>query len=306
MSVLSVSQLNVFAEFFRGIGRPVRDLSFALERGERLAVVGESGSGKTMTALALFGLLPSNCRAEGRAELNGRNLLTMKERALNALRGRELVYVPQSGAEYLNPSAKISEHMDETLRAAGVRDRAARKSLAAEKLAAAGLEDVARVLKSYPFELSGGMAQKTVLALAACASPSLVVADEPTKGIDEASAEKFLDGLDTLFPDAAVMLITHNIAVAERCASVLVMFGGCAVEYGSAEKVLATPSHPYTSALLAALPENGFCAPRPAMHPQGENSCPYFSRCPRSDNRCFDECPPLKDINGVLTRCFYA
>lgn len=306
MSVLSVVEMNVYADFTRGTGRVVRGISFDIDRGERLAVVGESGSGKTMTALALFGLLPANCRAEGRAELNGVNLLALKARELNAMRGRDMVYVPQSGAEYLNPSAKVSAHMYETLKRAGVKDKNVRRALAAEKLREAGLDDAERVMKSYPFELSGGMAQKTVLALAACASPSLVVADEPTKGIDEAAAENFLDGLDRLFPQAAVMLITHNIAVAARCSYVLVMFGGCAVEYGAAERVLSSPAHPYTRSLLAALPENGFGVAAPPMHPQGKNSCPYFSRCARSDNRCYDECPPLNDANGVLTRCFYA
>lgn len=276
--------LTVTAEMAKGSREIVSSVSLCADEGERLAVVGESGSGKTMTALAVLGLLPSNCRATGSVTLDGRELLGLSERKLNAVRGREIFLIPQSGAEFLNPSLKISTQLYETLRKQGIK-RKDLKAAACEKLRRAGLDNAEEMLARYPFELSGGQAQRVTLAAACSSDVRLLIADEPTKGIDADTAALFLDGLDALFPHAAIVVITHDISVAARTDRTAVMLGGKIVEYGDTADVLSSPLHPYTRALIAALPANGLHADR-ELRRACEGGCVYYSRCPLADDEC--------------------
>lgn len=287
-----------------GVSVIVPDLSFSLDAGERLAIVGESGCGKTMTAMAILSLLPSNCTREGQIIFDGRELRPRDERRMRALRGRDIVFVPQSGGEFLNPALTVGTQLAESLRRAGVKGRAALRSATVQKLREAGLDDAEDAVRKYPFQLSGGQAQKVVLASALCSKPRLVIADEPTKGIDEEGAMRFMDSLDRLFPDAAVIVITHNVHIANRCRRVLVMYRGEMMEYGSCATVLGLPSHPYTASLTAALPDGGLC-PRPVLREEG-HGCAFYSRCPSAGERCGLEKPEAVMADGVLTRCFYA
>ncbi|MDR2501662.1 MAG: ATP-binding cassette domain-containing protein [Oscillospiraceae bacterium] len=222
--MLSVENLTIRAKLDRGLSLIVEGLSFDVTRGTRLGIVGESGCGKTMTALALIGLLPHNCRAGGSARLDGTELLPLSQRELRRLRGREIVYIPQSGADFLNPSMTVRLHFAETLARLGYA-RSARSGAMRELLEQAGFSEPESVLKKYPFQLSGGMAQRVLLALALAAKPKLVIADEPTRGLHRDAALKFMDLLESSFSDCAVAIITHDRTIAERCDSVLEMRG---------------------------------------------------------------------------------
>lgn len=258
--LLNVRDLKINAQFARGEGLIVKGASFILRSGKPLAIVGESGSGKTMCALALLGLLPDNCAANGSAFLcetqdgelsdKGVELIGMKERAINKLRGTRLVYIPQSGAEFLNPALKIKTQIYESLKKAGVKGKSALKAATVEKLNESGIEHAEIMLEKYPSAISGGEAQRVALAIAHCSRPALIIADEPTKGIDSQTARVFYDAIDG-FKDACLIIITHDMELAKKCDSVLVLKDGEVQEYGETKTVFSSPKSDYTKRLLS-------------------------------------------------------
>ena len=164
-------------------------------------------------------------------------------------------------------------------------------ALAAEKLRLAGFDAPETVLDKYPFQLSGGMAQRVTITLAACSRARLLIADEPTNGLDEAGRAQFFALLDSIFPDAAKLIITHDISVAARCDRILVLCGGRMLETGTVDAVLGAPYHPYTKALLAAQVANGM-QPSPVLR-EGVSGCPFYARCPEAEEAC---------LNGAMSK----
>ena len=255
----------------------VRDVSFSIHAGESLALIGETGSGKTMIALSILRLLPRNVhQTESKIVFCGADLPVGA--AMRTLVGTQIVYIPQNGSEFLNPSKKIKHHLYDSLRKAGIQGRELHGA-ALNRLSVAGFEAPAEIMERYPFQLSGGMAQRVTIALAACARPSLVIADEPTNGLDQAAKERFMALLNTLFPGAALLIITHDIAVAALCDRTLVLCGGRRMEQGPSNMVLHTPRSPYTRALIGALVENGMAETPPLR--SGVCDCPFYCNCPQ-------------------------
>lgn len=260
----------------------VQDVTLCIRPGESLALVGETGSGKTILAQSIMGVLPGNVkRIGGTMTLCGREITGEKQ--LRALLGREIVYIPQNGHEFLNPSATVRRHLFDGLARLGV-PKGDRDRQALEKLRLAGFGDPGAVLELYPFQLSGGMAQRVTIALALCSRAKLLIADEPTNGLDEASKLRFMEELDTLFPEAGKLIITHDISVAAMCSRIFVLCRGRAVECGGAAEVLESPCHPYTRALLGALVENGMGETQVLRKEQG--LCPFYRRCPQAAEDC--------------------
>mgnify|MGYP004564939131 FL=1 len=275
---------TISAKLSRGERVLLHNVSFSLSSGERLAVIGETGSGKTMLALSILGLLPANVRMrDGCVQLDGAALPTGKQ--LQTLRGDRIVYIPQNGAEFLLPTRAVRKQLYDGLKKLGL-PRKEFPALAAEKLRLAGFDAPEMVLDKYPFQLSGGMAQRVTIALAACARARLLIADEPTNGLDEAGRAQFFALLDSIFPDAAKLIITHDISVAARCGRVLVLCGGRMLETGVSSTVLSAPRHPYTKALLAAQVANGM-QPSPVLR-EGVSVCPFYARCPEADAACLN------------------
>lgn len=275
---------TISAKLARGERVLLQDVSFSLSSGERLAVIGETGSGKTMLALSILGLLPANVRMQsGCIQMDGAALPTGKQ--LQTLRGDKLVYIPQNGAEFLLPARTVRKQLYDSLKKLGL-PRKDFPALAAEKLRLAGFDAPETVLDKYPFQLSGGMAQRVTIALAACSRARLLIADEPTNGLDEAGRAQFFALLDSIFPDAAKLIITHDISVAARCDRVLVLCGGRMLETGVSSTVLSAPRHPYTKALLAAQVANGM-QPSPILR-EGTSGCPFYTRCPETDAGCLN------------------
>ena len=275
---------TISAKLSRGERVLLHNVSFSLSSGERLAVIGETGSGKTMLALSILGLLPANVRMrDGCVQLDGAALPTGKQ--LQTLRGDRIVDIPQNGAEFLLPTRAVRKQLYDSLKKLGL-PRKVFPALAAEKLHLAGFDAPEMVLDKYPFQLSGGMAQRVTIALAACSRVRLLIADEPTNGLDEAGRAQFFALLDSIFPDAAKLIITHDISVAARCGRVLVLCGGHTLETGASADVLSTPRHPYTKALLAAQVANGM-QPSPVLR-EGVSVCPFYARCPEADTACLN------------------
>ncbi len=307
-TILNVERLSVNAQLKNGFTQIVNELSFKIESGQQLGIVGESGCGKTMTAMAIFGLLPPNCHASGKVALNGNPLLNLSEKQLNEKRGREIVLIPQSGADFLNPSLKVRNQIYETLKRAGITAKDDLRKRAEELLGQVGFDKPDEVMEKYPFQLSGGMAQRIVLAIGLAFSPSLVIADEPTRGIDDETAALFIKQLGKMFYDSAVIIITHNIALARTCHNILVMHSGEMMEYGRADVILNSPRHPYTKSLIDALPSNGFKSgilPDIGRISAGEG-CPFYIRCSIGTDDCSKNTIPLKEACGTSWRCLHA
>lgn len=269
-----------------GIVHAVTDVSFALRKGRVLALVGESGCGKSVLAAALLGLLPANAQIRGTAMLRGGGepveLCSAPEPVLaGSVRGRRIGLVPQSAASHLTPVRTARSQLVEALRTLSPQqtDVAVVVNELAERV---GLDP--STLDRYPHELSGGMAQRTALALALAGNPAVLLADEPTTGLDRPLVEHTVDGLAaTAAGGKAVLLITHDLAAARRVATDLaVMYAGRLVEVGPAGEVFADPWHPYTTGLLGALPEHGF-EPIPGHPPEltaPPDGCAFCARHP--------------------------
>ncbi|WP_166349524.1 ABC transporter ATP-binding protein [Phytoactinopolyspora limicola] len=271
--------------------RAVNDVSFRLRRGRVLALVGESGSGKSVLASTILGLLPGNAQVRGSVTLGGAGgepmeLLRASERVLaGRVRGRRVGLVPQSAATHLTPVRTARAQLAEVVRelAMGRRRDRSREALRVEELAAeVGLAP--SELDRYPHELSGGMAQRVVTALALAGDPPVVIADEPTAGLDRVLVDRTVDLLRALATGGrSVLLITHDLAAAESAADDLaVMYAGRLLEVGPVGAVLADPWHDYTRGLLGALPAGGL-VPIPGQPPELTNlpeGCVFHHRCP--------------------------
>ncbi|MEV0887250.1 ABC transporter ATP-binding protein [Streptomyces microflavus] len=280
----------------------VTDARFSVAPGECLALVGESGCGKSVLASALLGLLPANAETTGSAVLGGdTDLLTAGERTLaRTVRGRRIGLVPQSPAAHLTPVRTVRAQLEETLRElTGVRGAAAVRDAAGEAAARASFP--ADHLDRYPHELSGGLAQRAATALALIGDAPLLLADEPTTGLDRDLVERTVDELRRHTDEGrALLIITHDLAAAERIADrVAVMYAGRIVEIAGSRPFFGAPGprHPYAKGLLDALPERDF-APIPGMPPELgalPDGCAFAARCTRADARCTDERPAFED-----------
>lgn len=287
----------------------VTDVSFRLAPGECLALVGESGCGKSVLASALLGLLPGNAETAGSARLaDGLDVLAADERTLaRTVRGRRIGLVPQSPAAHLTPVRTVRAHLEETVRVpgapAGLRGRRGRAAVrAAAHAAAERAAFPATHLDRYPHELSGGLAQRAATALALVGDAPLLLADEPTTGLDRDLVHRTVDELraHTRPAGRALLMITHDLAAAERIAdTVAVMYAGRIVETAPAAAFFGAPGprHPYAAGLLDALPERAF-APVPGAPPElGDlpDGCAFAARCARADAVCRAERPPLTE-----------
>ncbi|MFF8288627.1 ABC transporter ATP-binding protein [Streptomyces sp. NPDC016309] len=269
----------------------VSGASFDLATGECLALVGESGCGKSVLASALLGLLPGNARTAGTAVIDGTDLLSADERTLaRTVRGRRVGLVPQSPAAHLTPVRTVRAHLEETLRELAGTPRAelGRAAVAAAERAAFP----PALLDRYPHELSGGQAQRAATALALVGDAPLLLADEPTTGLDRDLVHRTADELRRHTDDGrALLLITHDLAAAERIADrVAVMYAGRIVELSAAGRFFGRPGprHPYARGLLAALPERDF-TPVPGMPPELgalPDGCAFAPRCDRASGAC--------------------
>jgi len=264
--VLDVCGLTVSYQTAEGKVDGVSQISFSLRAGETVAVVGESGSGKSTTAAALVGLSAGNARIEaGSISLAGEELMGANERRWRSIRGRLLGFVPQDPGMSLDPVKRIDSQLCEAMTVHGV-PRSAARVRARQLLLEVGLQDTERVARSFPHQLSGGMRQRVLIAIALANNPALIIADEPTSALDVGVQRQILDRLQTLARDrgAAVLLITHDLGVAlDRADRLIVMYRGRIVETGNARQIFDHPQHAYTQQLLAAAPSLSRVQKRP-------------------------------------------
>ena len=310
-AALSVRDLTL------GIGGAsvVDGMAFDVAPGEVMALVGESGCGKSLTALAAMRLLPrAVTRVRGRVELAGVDLYARSEREVRRLRGRKISMIFQEPLAALDPLSPVGAQVAE---GTGLQGNAARQAVLA-MLEEVGISDPVRRIAQYPFELSGGMAQRVMIATALVSRPDVLIADEPTTALDVTIQAQILDLLRRLAAGrgTAILLITHDMGVVADIADrVAVMYAGRIAETGRTGQIFIRPRHPYTALLLAALPrltdtpksELAVIAgqvPLPGRFPPG---CRFADRCPLVSDRCRAEQPPLRDMGeGQLSACWHA
>ena len=314
-ALLEVRNLGVSFPGSHGDARVVRDVSFRVERGETVALVGESGSGKTVTALSLMGLLPETARLDSGTSIRigGREVAPALGGEAGTLRGGTVGMVFQDPLTALNPVRRVGAQLEEVIRVHGTA-RGDEGAAASRLLVEVGLPDPAGVMDAYPHQLSGGMRQRALIAIALAGDPDLLVADEPTSALDANLQLQILDLLATLGRTRrlGVLLITHDFGVVQRASDrVVVFYAGETVEEGRTDQVLAGPLHPYTRALLAALPYGGEPKERfgvlPGQAPdpaRWDSACAFRERCPLVERRCAVH-PRLEQTeSGRRVRCW--
>src|SRR5712692_798620 len=314
---LQVEHLEVTHRVRGNDRRALRDVSFQIGRRESYGLVGESGSGKSTVALALTRYLPRNGRVSaGRITINGRDPLAMNAAQLRDLRARTVSMVYQEPGRALNPSIRVGRQVAEVYEIAGLHRSAAMEKSEA-MLRTVQISDPGRVMGLYPHQISGGMAQRVVIAMALAAEPSLLILDEPTTALDATVEAEVLDLVAALRQELAtsVLFISHNLAViAKMCDRVGVLYAGDLVEEGPARQVFDNPQHPYTVGLLRCIPrrgqrkDHGRLDTIPGFLPPAGHSitgCVFAPRCSIVQDRCREAAPPSFQINPAHTsRCY--
>ena len=317
MPLLKVENLRTWFDSDRGPIRAVDGVDFEIGAGRTLGVVGESGSGKSVTALSVMRLVdtPGNIADESRIVFEGRDLTELDEKTMEGIRGDEISMIFQEPMTSLNPVQRVGEQIAEAVRShqgVSAKDAAAR---AVEMLDLVGISEAPRRANDYPHQMSGGMRQRVMIAIALACNPKLLIADEPTTALDVTIQAQILELMTELRDrlGMAMMLITHDLGVvAEMCDDVVVMYAGRVVESGPVTDVFTSPQHPYTEALLQSIPMLGMTqaeplrvirgtVPSPLDWPEG---CRFEPRCDYAFPKCSEEHPPLFQVGNQHSACW--
>ena len=296
--LLSVKNLSTEFPVKKGIVRAVEDVSFDVDQGEILAIVGESGSGKSVTSLSIMGLLaePGHV-AGGSLEFEGKDLATLSEKQYRELRGNDMAMIFQEPMTSLNPVYRVGNQIVEAIRTHEKVSKAEAKDRAVDLLRKVGIPSPEARINDYPHQMSGGMRQRVMIAMALACNPKLLIADEPTTALDVTIQAQILDLLRRLRDDTgmAVLLITHDLGVVSETADrVVVMYCGQVVEEAEVRTLFDHPMHPYTLGLLKSIP-------RLLEMPPG---CHFSDRCDSCMDICRTKVPELVDVDGHKVRCF--
>ncbi len=312
--LLDVQHLTTEFRTRRGTVKAVRDVSFSLEKGEILALVGESGSGKSVTSLSIMGLLSSNGRvSSGKVMFNGEDLLTKSEHVLRKIRGNHISMIFQEPMTSLNPIFTVGDQILESIRLHTKLTKKEAQEKMLHLLDLVGIPNPVKRVKDYPHQLSGGMRQRVMIAIAMACEPQLLIADEPTTALDVTIQAQILDLIYRMREqfNISVLLITHDLGVvAEAADRVAVMYCGRIVEEGKTSDILTRPCHPYTLGLLRSIPRLDDHTDRlymiPGMVPPPEEVpeyCAFADRCEHATDKCREGLPPFITLKDRSVRC---
>ena len=313
-SLLDVTDLSVRFDTDDGTVHAVDRMSFTLDRGEVLGIVGESGCGKTVTALSMLRLLPPTATISGRAVFEGVDLLTLSAGRLRRIRGKEIAFVFQEPMTSLNPVFTVGRQIGEVVQKHLGASRTRARTRAIELLRLVRIPAAERRVDEYPHQLSGGMRQRVMIAMALACDPKILIADEPTTALDVTIQAGILDLMRDIRDrlGTAIILITHNLGVVADIADrVVVMYAGREAEEAPVEELFAHPQHPYTIGLLGAIPRRGVDRLReiPGIVPSLSaplDHCAFAARCPRADELSWSEVPELRPVRpDHLVACFH-
>jgi oligopeptide/dipeptide ABC transporter ATP-binding protein len=315
--LLEVNDLRVEFRVLDGVVKAVDGISFSIAPGETLGVVGESGCGKSVTALSIMRLLdspPAAIAEDSEILFNGRNVLALSDEEMRSIRGNDIAMIFQEPMTSLNPVYTVGDQIAEVVQRHRRQSRKDAWARAVEALDQVGIANPDRRAKQYPHELSGGMRQRVMIAMALSCDPKLLIADEPTTALDVTIQAQILELIRKLQDDtgAALMLITHDLGVvAETVHNVVVMYAGRVVETGTVDDVLLSPKHPYTEGLIASIPSKDLrgqplnvikgTVPNPFNMPKG---CNFAPRCPYRFGPCGDHDPRIEDARPPDVACW--
>jgi len=320
-NLLSIKNLSTHFYTEQGVVKAVQDVSFDIQQGKTLAVVGESGCGKSVTALSVMRLIPwpPGKIVEGDIQFEGQSLPKLSDRQMRQIRGNAIAMIFQEPMTSLNPVFTVGNQIIETICLHRKTDTPQARALAIEMMRKVGIADPQRRIDEYPHQMSGGMRQRVMIAMALSCSPKLLIADEPTTALDVTIQAQILDLLRQLqrSEQMSIMLITHDLGVvAENADEVVVMYASRLVETASVASLFEKPLHPYTQGLMRSLPRLGVhqhrleviggMVPNPLHFPSG---CKFHPRCPlgKENKRCQSQEPPLKEVaGGRCVACWYA
>ena len=315
--ILEIKDLHTYFITKEGVNKAVNGVSLNLEEDSILGVVGESGSGKTVTALSVLQLVPFPGEiVKGSITYNGAELLTMTPEQIRHIRGKEISLIFQDAGAALNPVIPIGNQVEEIVLEHTDMSRRRARSMAIDLLGQMGMPDAKNMLNRYPFQLSGGMAQRVLMAIGVALKPKVLIADEPTSNLDVTLQAEILHRLSQLREEnhSAIMLITHDLGViAQMTQTVAVMYGGSIVEYTDTKSLFAKPLHPYTWGLFQAIPrlDTGQQALSPIRGAppkmiDAPDRCPFLERCSKATNQCRTmPVPPLVEVEpGHRLACY--
>lgn len=316
-NLLEVGSLKTFFKTEAGILKAVNDISFKVKKGETVCIVGESGCGKSITALSIMGLISKDNGFFDGGEIifEGKDLLKLSEDEIRQIRGRDIAMIFQEPMSSLNPTFTVGFQVMEPLILHEGLDKKAARERAVGLLKEVGIPRADSIINSYPHELSGGMRQRVMIAMALACSPKILIADEPTTALDVTIQAQILDLMRNIKQElnTSILLITHDLGVvAEMADYVVVMYAGKVVEEGKVMEIFKAPSHPYTIGLLKSKPvitklqEELYSIPGQVPNPIGiKDSCYFSDRCDRCMEICKDKIPELKFIgNGHKAACW--
>ena len=306
--VLSVKDLKTYFHTATGIAKAVDGVSFTRDAGKTMGIVGESGSGKSVTASSIMRLLPQNGKIMGgEIDFDGVDMMKLSKKQLVALRGNEIAMIFQDPMTSLDPVFKVGNQMVEMICAHQNVSKEAARAMAIEALGRVGIPNPEKRMDAYPYELSGGMCQRVIIAMAICSHPKIIIADEPTTALDVTVQARVLELLRELQRNlnTGILLITHNLGVVwEMCDDVMVMYAGQTVEKAETKELYAAPLHPYTWGLLDSIPRlsdesKGMLTTIPGVPPDlrltGE-CCNFCNRCRYAQDICRTSVPPLVEV----------
>lgn len=316
-NILTVKDLKTYFYTASGIAKAVDGVSFNIAKGETMGIVGESGSGKSVTSSSIIRLLPPRTGkiVGGSIEFEGKDVLALSKKELNDFRGKDIAVIFQDPMTSLDSVFKIGKQMTEMIMAHQNVTKDEAWKMAVEALSKVGIPEPEKRMNSYPYELSGGMCQRVIIAMAVCCKPKLIIADEPTTALDVTVQAQVLELLKELQRDmdTAILLITHNLGVVwEMCDKVMVMYAGNTVEFTDTKTLYSNPRHPYTWGLLDSMPKlsdesKGELKTIPGTPPDlrltGE-CCNFYNRCPYVTEACTQSVPPLVEVEpGHFVAC---
>jgi len=314
-NVLEISDLQVEFPVGETYFKAVRGISFSMAERQKLGLVGESGCGKSVTSLAIMRLLPPATRVSGAVSFRGQSLLGLPEAEMQEIRGNQLSMIFQEPMTSLNPVIKIGDQIGESLLLHKGLTGAQAHAEAVRLLEQVGIARAGQIANEYPHELSGGMRQRVMIAIAMACNPAVLIADEPTTALDVTIQAQILDLMTKVADEfgTSILMITHNLGViAETCDHVAVMYAGNIVEQGEVRQVFHHPGHPYTRGLLNSIPriegQRSRLQPIEGNVPSIRNmpdGCAFAPRCREAQNRCREEMPGLYQVeNNHWSRCF--
>ena len=310
MSSLEIIDLKTHFPTPDGIVRAVDAITLSIGAKETFGVIGETGCGKTVLGLSVMRLLPPTATINGKIRYAGKNLLEVSEAEMRAVRGEEIAMILQNPTTSLNPVIRVGEQIAEAIRLHQGLNKRDAKEKAVEMLDAVKIPSPAGRANEYPHEFSGGMKQRVMIAMGLACDPSLIIADEPTKGLDVTIKAQIVELIQKVTEKKAMLLITHDLGVArELCDRIALMYAGELVEYATTGEIFEDPLHPYTRGFLGSLPDRGL-VPIPGMSPSlidFPDGCRFHPRCEYATDVCRQKHPEMVEVaGGHFVRCFHA